>query len=48
MDAISGTFILLDSQLNFIDINKTTEANIGQSKEQLVGSNIGDIVPNDK
>ena len=45
MDSASDSFYLLDSDLNFVEINRKGLEIIGKSKEEVVGKNITDIVP---
>jgi PAS domain S-box-containing protein len=45
MNSASDSFYLLDSDLNFVDINIKGLEIIGKNKEDVVGKNIKDIVP---
>jgi PAS domain S-box-containing protein len=45
MNSASDSFYLLDSGLNFIEINKRGLEIIGNSRENIIGKNIADIVP---
>jgi PAS domain S-box-containing protein len=48
MEAASDAFYLLDANLNFVDANQRAVQLVGMSKEQLIGQNIADVVPNVK
>jgi len=45
MDSASDSFYLLDSNLNFIEINKKGLDIIGKEKDELIGKNITEIIP---
>ena len=45
MDAASDCFSLLDSNLNFIEINQKGLELIGKNKDDVIGKNITEIVP---
>ncbi|MFW9903829.1 MAG: PAS domain S-box protein [Candidatus Thorarchaeota archaeon] len=45
MDSATDGFNLLDSNLNFIDINKTGLKRLGLSREEVIGKNILEIFP---
>ncbi|MFX1515491.1 MAG: PAS domain S-box protein [Promethearchaeota archaeon] len=45
MESATDGFTLLDSNLNFIDINKAGLEGLGLSKEEVLGMNILDIFP---
>ena len=40
MDSASDSFYLLDSELNFVEINKKGLEIVGKSKEEVIGKNI--------
>ncbi len=46
MNSATDGFVLYDAQLNYIDVNKVTLQTIGMTKEEIIGKNILDIVPN--
>ena len=46
MESATDSFILFDSELNYIDFNEATLRILGVTKEELVGKNILDIAPN--
>ena len=46
MESATDGFSLLDSKLNFIDVNKVGLQIVGMTKEDLIGKNILDITPN--
>ena len=46
MDSATEGFIILDSKLNFISVNKVALQIVGMSKEEIIGKNILEIVPN--
>ena len=48
IDSASDGFILFDSHLNVVNINKAAAINFGISKNEIVGRNISDIAPNIK
>ncbi len=48
MDSAVDNFILLDSKLNIIDINKETLISIGLSEKKIIGKNIVDLYPDVK
>jgi PAS domain S-box-containing protein len=48
MNSASDSFYLLDSDLNFIEINKKGLEIIGKKKNEVIGKNIADIVPDVK
>ncbi|TET85019.1 MAG: PAS domain S-box protein [Desulfobacteraceae bacterium] len=48
MDSAIDGFALLDSHLNFVDINKAAEASFGISKNEIIGKNISEIAPDVK
>jgi two-component system cell cycle sensor histidine kinase/response regulator CckA len=48
MNSASDSFYLLDSALNFVGINDRGLAIIGKSREDVIGKNIVDIVPDVK
>jgi two-component system, cell cycle sensor histidine kinase and response regulator CckA len=48
MNSASDSFYLLDSDLNFVEINKKGLEIIGKKKEDVIGKNIDDIVPDAK
>ena len=48
MDSSPDTLVLFDSELNIVDINKAVEDNYGQSREELIGTNITDFIPDIK
>ncbi|KKM02146.1 hypothetical protein LCGC14_1787330, partial [marine sediment metagenome] len=45
MDSATDSFILFDSELNYIDVNEVSQQLVAKSKEELIGKNILDIVP---
>ena len=48
MDSASDSFYLFDSNLNFIEINKKGLEIIGKDRDELIGKNITEIVPDIK
>ncbi len=46
MKSATDGFVLFDSKLNYIDINKVTLQILGMTKDDLIGKNILDIAPN--
>ncbi len=48
MDGATDSFVLLDKNLNFIEINNAAKKTIGLSKRDLIDKNIMDIIPNVK
>jgi len=48
IDSAADGFILFDSHLNVVNINKAAAINFGISKNEIVGKNISDIAPNAK
>jgi len=48
IDSAADGFILFDSHLNVVNINKAAAINFGISKNEIVGKNILDIAPNAK
>ena len=48
IDSAADGFILFDSNLNVVNINRAAAANFGISKNKIVGKNISDIAPNTK
>ena len=48
MDSAIDGFALLDSHLNFVDINKAAEVSFGISKNEIIEKNISDIAPDVK
>ena len=48
MDSAIDGFALLDSHLNFVDINRAAEVGFGISKNEIIGKNIADIAPDVK
>ena len=48
MNSASDSMYLLDSDLNFVEVNKRGSEIIGKKREEVVGKNITDIVPNIK
>jgi PAS domain S-box-containing protein len=48
IDSATDGFILFDSHLNVVNINKTAAINFGISKNEIVGKKLSDIVPNTK
>jgi PAS domain S-box-containing protein len=48
MNSASDGMYLLDSKLNFVEINKSGLEVIGKNKEEVIGKNITEIVPNVK
>jgi len=48
MNSAADSFYLLDSELNFVEINERGLEIIGKKKEEVIGKNITDIVPNVK
>lgn len=48
MDSAADSFFILDSNLNFIEINKRGAELIGKKKEDIIGKNITDIIPHVK
>lgn len=48
MESATDGFTLLDSNLNFIDMNKSGLKGLGLTKEQIMGKNILDIFPDAK
>ena len=48
MDSATDSFYLLDSQMNFLEMNKKALGIIGKKKEEVIGKNIVDIVPDIK
>ncbi len=45
MDSSTDGFILFDSKLNYIDVNRVTAKILGLDKEDLIGKNMLDIAP---
>jgi PAS domain S-box-containing protein len=45
MNSASDSFYLLDSDLNFVEINAKGLEIIGKSREEVIGKNIADVVP---
>jgi len=45
MDSATDGFILFDSKLNYVDINEVALGMIGLGKEEVIGKNILDIMP---
>jgi PAS domain S-box-containing protein len=48
MDSATDSFYLLDSELNFLDVNRKGLEIIGKGKDEVLGKNISEIVPNIK
>jgi PAS domain S-box-containing protein len=48
MDAATDSFYLLDSNLDFVEINERALSVVGMPKEDIIGKNIADIVPDIK
>ncbi len=48
MDSATEGFVLFDSQLNLLDVNKTALKIFNMSKKEVIGKNIVDIVPDIK
>ena len=48
MDSATNNFFLWDSKLNIIDINKEALNGMGLSKQEIIGKNIVDIIPDVK
>jgi len=48
MDSATDGFILFDSKLNLIEMNKTALETVGVEKQDVIGKNIIDTVPNIK
>ena len=48
MNSASDSFYLLDSNMNFIEINKKGLEIIGKKREDVIGKNIADVVPDVK
>ena len=48
INSASDSFYLLDADLNFVEINKRGLEIIGKKKEEVIGKNIADIVPDVK
>jgi PAS domain S-box-containing protein len=48
MNSASDSFYLLDSNLNFLEINKKGLEIIGKKRDELIGKNITEIVPDIK
>jgi len=46
MDSATDGFILFDSELNYIDINKSTLEITGLDRKEFIGKNVLDVVPN--
>ncbi len=46
MESATDGFSLLDSKLNFIDVNKVALQIVGMTKEELIGKNVLDTAPN--
>jgi len=46
MDSATDGFIFYDTQLNYIDVNNVVLQTIGITKEEIIGKNILDIIPN--
>ncbi len=46
MDSATDSFILFDAKFNYVDLNKKSETMFGLNKEEVIGKNILDIVPN--
>ena len=46
MDSAPDAFVLYDSELNLIDVNKVALQMMGKRKEELLGKTILDIAPN--
>ncbi len=46
MDSATDGFILFDSKLNYIDANRVTQQLVGKTRDELIGKNILEIVPN--
>ncbi|MFC1614806.1 PAS domain S-box protein [Gemmatimonadota bacterium] len=48
MNSASDSFYLLDSELNFVEVNKPALEIMGKKKEDVIGKNITEIVPDIK
>jgi PAS domain S-box-containing protein len=48
MDSASDGFYILDSNLNFVELNKKALEIIGKEKEDVIGRNLLDVVPDAK
>jgi PAS domain S-box-containing protein len=48
MESAADSFYILDSNMNFVEINKRGLEIIGKNKEDVIGKNIVDIVPDIK
>ncbi|MEE9377163.1 MAG: PAS domain S-box protein, partial [Candidatus Lokiarchaeia archaeon] len=46
MDSATDSITLYDSEMNFIDFNEATLRILGMKKEELIGKNILDVIPN--
>jgi len=46
MNSATDGFVLYDAKLNYIDVNNVAIQTIGMTKEEIIGKNILDIVPN--
>ncbi|KKK87531.1 hypothetical protein LCGC14_2752320, partial [marine sediment metagenome] len=46
MDSATDSFTLFDAKVNYVDFNKKSETMFGLNKEEVIGKNILDILPN--
>ena len=46
MDSATDGFVIMDSKLNFISVNKTALQVVGMNKEEIIGKNLLDVIPN--
>ena len=46
MDSATDGFAIFDSEMNYIDMNKALETRSGLKKEDIIGKNISDVLPN--
>lgn len=45
MDAVSDTLVIYDKDLNYIEINEVARSQINLRKEDIIGKNICDLIP---
>ena len=48
MDSATESFVLYDSDLNFLDINKAALKSLGMRQEDVIGKNLADVLPASK